>query len=211
MGKAIHATWDQDSYRFYANDAAPNSATPNGATNGTPSDIAFDTPFLVRFLVQETAGTNQLPQPIFYLQFNVNGGTYNSMALSTYGVRMAASSHFADGDSIAALLSAGTYKSGQAYETDYIGNALGASNGSDEYEVAWCVEFNSAATSLIVAVGDTIGFRLLIQDGDLNVTGGGIPFITNGGTYTNSPTITVASAAKSLLFRPNPLQHLLVR
>lgn len=193
MGKAINATWDQDSYRFRNDDGSETTATWMAAANTTPADIPLDTIFRLRFLVQETAGSNQAETPTFTWQFRVNTGSgfgswTNPQASGTAAVRPD-SPNYVEPVATTKQLGAGTFRDGDLIDTGGVTGLLAATAGNDEYEIEIAISFNSALAS----AGDIFEFRLLVSTGSF----------TTLNTYTRTPSVTVASGPALQTVTPN--------
>lgn len=182
-GMPITATWDQDSFRFYLDDAAAGSATAIAAVNTSPTNLTITSAVRVRFLIQETAGSNSSETPNFKLQYRINtGGGFGSWAdigTGSPGMTSALTIEYADGDNASQLIGAGTFRAGKLKEASSATGALTATAGSDEYEVEWCVASTSGATD-----GDIVELRVVVDDGD------GSGFIACD-TITNTPSFTL--------------------
>lgn len=200
-GMPINATWDQDSFRVYQGLYSPQetweniTANPAAAVNTNPTKIDPRAWFVIGFLVQETAGSNQAENPTFFIEYRLDtGGGFGSWTAlpssSTAPVRAALAIEASA--LTASILGAGTFRDGDT-NNDTTPPLMLATNGSDEYELLQGFEFPYGTATTPLAEGDVIEFRLLVNDGNLNTTAGGDPFTTNGGTYTNTPSITVAS------------------
>ena len=76
MGGKVTALWDQDSFAWYT-DAGGEGTNQIGSTNSNPSTLVTGTQYRLRYLIQETAGSNQVETPVFELEYRVDpaGGT----------------------------------------------------------------------------------------------------------------------------------------
>lgn len=189
-GMPINATWDQDSFRFRNDDGNETAATWMAAANTTPADIALDTNFRLRFLVQETAGSNQSETPSFLLQYRADQGSgfgsWTDINPSNL-VRNTLSIHFSSSVAATQQIGSGTLTGGQLVEGLATSGGVNATVGSDEYELEFTCDCSSANGA---TEGDIYEFRLLVQDGIQNTSM--TAFDVNGGSYTRYPSVTVA-------------------
>ena len=163
--------FDQDSFRARYDDGSEAAATWQAAAN-TNWTQAVDYNFRVRFVVQETAGSAAADKT-FQLEYKLNTGSWTDVTGASSAVRAKASPNVADGADTTQQVGSGSFVTPNAGFDEANGQAGGASldfSGSDEVEVAYCVQIRSAD----VTHNDTIQLRVK----GLN-------------TYTNTPTITV--------------------
>lgn len=203
MGMAITAVWDQDSFRFRNDDGSETTATWMAAANTTPADIPLDTNFRLRFLIQETAGSNQSENPTWTIQYRVNSGggfgAWTDCHRGPGGTTLATgayTSQWAGAIAATQQLGSGTFNSGGSTaleastpETGTYSVADGGfgTAGNDEYELEFVLSFSSTNGA---AAGDIYEFRIIASLGTF-------------GTYTNTPSVTVSSGTATQTITPN--------
>ncbi|MDH3673652.1 MAG: hypothetical protein OES46_21260, partial [Gammaproteobacteria bacterium] len=182
--------WDQDSYRFRDDDGNETGATWLAAANTTPPDIALDTNFRLRFLIQNTkAFTGGPATHDFRIEYRVNtGGGFGSwtnpdgQGNSIKPVKASLSNEFTDGSNTTQQLGSGTFTGGEMEESSYFMDGITKTVGNDEFELEFCLAFNSSATTPASA-GDIFEFRIRYFDGG----------VQDLGSYTNTPSVTAAA------------------
>ena len=169
--------YDQDSFAFY-NDGTESGSTIIGSVNTNPA-LELDTTYLVRFLVQETAGGTGNNTSIQF-EYNLNGAGWNNVTGTSSVIRATDSANLTDGGNTTQRIGAGTYLTTNGGIDDVDGLAGGANldfAGNDEAEMLYAFQIRSAD----VSAGDTIQLRCTENSGTL-VT-----------TYTNTPTVTAVA------------------
>lgn len=155
----LAAEFDQIAWRFRNDDGSETTATWMEAQNVSPGDVAPTQQFRLRMEVQETAGGGANNQTIV-LQYNVNGAGWNDIGTSSSFVRLASSSHVANGTATTDQLTAGTgtFLAGIVCTTTSGTNISFA--GNEHTEVEWSVEMVLAD----IVENDEIQFRVIVQD-----------------------------------------------
>ena len=176
-------SYDQDAYAWY-NDGTESGSTIIGTANNSQT-LDADTTYLIRFVIQETAGadgTNLTAQ----LEYDVNNsGTWNNVTSTSNNVRAVASTNLTDGNDTTQRLGAGTFISPNGGVDSGDGAAGGAAldiTANNESEVLYAIQLRSAD----LANNDTIQLRVA-----------GLNSYTNTAAATanvpNNVTVTVAS------------------
>lgn len=153
-GMPITATWDQDSFRWYT-DAGGEGTNPIAATNVNPTTLAAGVQVRLRYLVQETNGSNSSETPVFELEYRVDpaGGTAFGSWLpvdsdDTYFDAVSSAS-VTDNGTTTQQIGAGTFNDGEFSYVDAAAwaptGAMAATAGNDEYECEWVLLPASAA------------------------------------------------------------------
>jgi hypothetical protein len=153
-GMPIVATWDQDSFQWYT-DAGGEGTNPIGAANSNPSTLAIGTQYRLRYLIQETAGSNSAETPVFEMEYRVDpaGGTTFGSWLpidsdDTYFTAVS-TANVTDNGTTTQQLGAGTFNDGEFSYVDAAAraptNAMAATAGNDEYECEWVLNLAAAA------------------------------------------------------------------
>lgn len=175
MGGKTNATWDQDSFQWYTD--AGGEGTNGQGVNTNPTDFEPGTDYRLRYLIQETAGSNQSETPTWRLEYRYDaaGGTsFGSWAecdSNNAEFTAVTSSPVTDGGTTTQQIGGGTFNDGEFCYVDAGGaatNAMAATNGSDEFECEWVLNVASAAD------GYNFEFRVT----------------RDGGTATDSTTAT---------------------
>ncbi|MGD8764382.1 MAG: DUF2341 domain-containing protein, partial [Desulfobacteraceae bacterium] len=165
--------FDQDSFRGRDDDGNETTATWQAGANINWTQV-MDQNFRVRFVIQET-GDGAAADQSFQLEYNHNGGGWNDVTGASSVIRAWASPNVADGADATQQVGSGTFVTPNAGFDEVDGQAGGTSldfSGSDEVEVAYCVQIRSAD----VSASDTIQLR-----------------VKGLASYTNTPTITASS------------------
>lgn len=184
--------FDQDSFAFYQ-DGTESGATQIGTTNVDPTkgDIDVDTTYLVRFLVQETAGASSSNEEL-QLQYRIDtGGGFGSWldvdnAPSSVVIPAGTGAGLTEDGDTTQRIGGGTFIStnGSQDEVDGMTATNGIDfTGSDEVEAVFAFQLVSGD----VAEDDDIELRVI-----RNAAGG-----TALDTYTNTPSITGPAQAQS--------------
>lgn len=164
--------WVQAGYRFYDDDAPPDSATPLAALNTSPATIALDKTFFIRFLVQNTGAGDQTLENL-QLRYRIDKGAgwtaWDIVSIQPWpsrAVLITASDNIANGESISQLLGSGTFRDGEAYDNarESPTGQLANTQGSDEYEVVFSLQLDSDATTTPAAVGDKVQFQMRVDE-----------------------------------------------
>lgn len=174
MGGKITATWDQDSFAWYQ-DTGGEGTNQIGSTNSNPSTLVADTQYRLRYLIQETAGSNQAETPTFRLEINNGGGAVEADSDLSY-LNTVSSANVTDGAATTQQIGGGTFNDGDFVYVDTGGSATGAmaaTAGNDEYECEWVISF---------AAGGTYTFTVTRDGG------------TALNTTTNTTTVTIPTA-----------------
>lgn len=169
-------------------DAASPTWIANENTNWTQST---NTPFRVRFLIQETAGGNPASHTV-KLQYQRNALGFNDVTASSSVVKASASaSSSADETSIATsrLTGTGTYVAGRYDSSGAVSTSVDiGSSGRTEYEFG--VQLDGAT----VNPGDTVNLKVVALSGTAI-------------TITQQPTITVRAKLTPSLFTNSSTFH----
>jgi len=117
MAKTVQATWDQDSFAWYA-DTGGEGTGQIGSTNANPTTLVTNTQYRLRYLVQETAGATTGDTPSFELYYRVDpaGGTSFGSWLpidsdDSY-FNVVTSANVTDGGSTTQQIGGGTFRGG---------------------------------------------------------------------------------------------------
>lgn len=150
-----------------------------------------DTPFRVRFAIQETAGGNPSSHTV-KLQYQRNGGSFNDVTTSSFNV-LAVSSASASADeaaiTVSRLTGTGTFANGVYDETGATSTSVDmAANGRTEYEFGVFIDSSG------VSPGDTIVLKVVALSGTAI-------------TISQQPTITVKWALQPSLFTNSTTFH----
>jgi len=191
-GMPINAVWNQQSFRWRNDDGSETSATWIAAANAQQNFKVWDTP-RIRFLIQETAGSNQSETPRFGLEYRINrvgsGGftawdttENNSVSFNIVPISHPGSSNYTNRAAATQQLGSGTFNDGEIMSSSNSTTTTGlsATNGNDEYEVEFKIEFRDNGFDGGVQPGDVIELRIAV----------GSP-TTALGSYTNTPSITI--------------------
>lgn len=177
----VNPSLEQNSFRGRNDDGSESAATWK-ATANTDWTQAVDENFRIRFLVQETAGGSENNVNL-QLQYNHNGGGWNSVNASSSVVQSSLSGNFAEDDNTTQQIGSGTFISPNSGMDEDEGLAGESSDidfaGNDEVEVEYCCQILSGD------VADTDTVQLRVVRGDLTVLE----------TYTNTPTVTVSESS----------------
>ena len=197
--------YDQDAYAWY-NDGTESGSTIIGTANNSQT-LDADTTYLIRFVIQETAGadgSNLTAQ----LEYDVNNsGTWNNVTSTSNNVRAVASTNLTDGNDTTQRLGAGTFIS----PNGGIDSGDGAAGGSalditanNESEVLYAIQLRSAD----LANNDTIQLRVAglnsytntanatasVPDNKVVTLNADALVITEPGLSVNAEVITTPSA-----------------
>lgn len=189
MGAPVNPIWNQQSYAFY-NDGTESASTIIGAANASQS-LDTDTTYQLRFLVQETNGSNQGDDLTVRLQYRLNAGTWTSVS-STTPIQYTAAGTITDGGATTQRIGAGTFVAGRVYEAANDAAVLYTEGGNDESEGLFGLTIDGAQ----VANNDTIELQLVQGDG------------TAFDIYTNTATLTVVKAAGTDAILANDVESL---
>jgi hypothetical protein len=153
MGGKTTALWDQDSFAWYA-DTGGEGTGQIGSTNSNPSTLVTGTQYRLRYLIQETAGSNQVETPVFELEYRVDpaGGTSFGSWLpidsdDSYFTAVS-SANVTDGASTTQQIGT-AFNDGEFSYVDATAraptNTMAATAGNDEYECEWVLNFATAS------------------------------------------------------------------
>lgn len=192
----VTATWDQDSFRFYDDDGGAETSTALAALN-TNVAIGLDTPFQLRFLIQETNGSIAGEQLYIELRYDIDtgsgySGTWTQIATSGFNddpVTGYDTLNLTEGQAAAQRIGSGTFTDGiiiDASRNNFSMGALSATVGNDEFEVHFGLILDSGSSNP-ASNGDKIKLRLYYSYD----TAGDQLF----DTYTNIPEITVGASS----------------
>lgn len=160
----------QTSFRGRNDDGNETAATWKAAINTNWNQLVT-TNFRVRFLITHEGG---LATPAFQLEYNKNGGGWNSVTTSSANIIALGSANLTNGEATTQQMGAGTFVAGECSEDGLTAGI--ALTLAVETEVEYVVQVVDADTS----DGDDI---------ELRVTNGGVAL----DAYINSPTITVGA------------------
>ena len=151
---------DQDSYAFYSDGTESGSVIIGSANNSiivgdeVGTDKPFDTPILIRFLIQEYGG--KAGSSAFRLQASKNSGAYAALS-AVSGVTAVDSVNLTPGDDCTQRIGAGTFVSNNNGVGDNTDSGTAAFGVSEESECLFTFEIDEA----LVADGDTFEFRVV--------------------------------------------------
>lgn len=183
MGGKVAASWDQLTFLFRNDDGTAATATAK-ETAGSDTTATHSDKFRIRFVIQETAGSNQAETPNWGLQFAYNGGGYGAIAASGGELNWADSSNLTNGTVAdnTQRVGSGTFNSGCTVDNAGTSGAQAATAGNDEYEVEFTIQIASSGLSN----GDTIDLRVYQNGGALT-------------SYTDTARITLTGIADALI------------
>lgn len=170
-GGPVAASWQQSDYRFYDDDGTDATSTATAAIN-TAISLGLDTTKHIRFVIKETAGSNQGEQPFFELCYRINtGGGFGAWtrigtdSVNDDPVKAQPSTNITNDTHITQRLGSGTFRDGVEldnvrYNSSVGGGTLTATQGNDEYEMLYAIELPSDTSGTPAASGDQIELRL---------------------------------------------------
>ncbi len=184
-GPWTFATWDQDSFRVRNDDGTDETdATWKAAVNISLVEVATDTNFRVRFLVQETGGGDSGKDLQLQLQRSVNGGSWINVTAASSFVRIFNSTKLTAGGDTTQQVGGGTFLTDNNWVDDDDGlTGQCVFSGSDEAEAEFCLQLIDAS----VFPGDIVGLRVVDADGDAALD-----------AYTNELEVVAAMAFSAL-------------
>lgn len=167
MGAHINPVWEQDSAQGF-NDGTESASTSKAAVNtGWTQDV--DALFLYRILIQETAGTNQLPTFAVRLQARRNGGSWFQVTTSSTIVKIVDSGNLTHGGDTTQRIGVdvdyvdnNNWVADTSGDTNTTTDTWGSGDGgvTEECEALWAVQIVSGD----VNDEDTIEFQAVQTD-----------------------------------------------
>jgi len=186
MGGKTAAVWNQQAFRFRNDDGSESAATWSAVAGSPAPALPLDTAFRLRFLLQETAGSNQSETPTWVIQYRVStdGATFGSWTnVGTSTPVIYAASAYALNVAATQQLGSGTFRDGDAVESTGTTPAEAATAGNDEYEAEYTLSFSSTNGA---NVGDIYEFRIVL-------TGG-----TTLNSYTSTPQVIAGDSSSGI-------------
>lgn len=191
------AVLEQSSYRVRTGDTVVLNANTDwaAAENNNPATTDVEAEFRIRFEVTVSVSSFT---GAFKLQYNWDGGGYvdvlapgvNPPASAVTPVSFAPSSQYNDGAATTDVLTteAGTFVAGTGEESNNTGSVTLAVGEHTEFEFCLVIrktfgEDDTGGDHGFTTIAETVLFRIVESDG------------TAFGTYTNTPTITIAHPA----------------
>jgi len=192
--KTVNASWDQDSFAWYA-DTGGEGTGQIGSTNANPTTLYTDAQHRLRYLIQETAGATTGDTPIFRLEYRVdpaggtNFGAWTPADSDDTYFTAVTSANVTDGAGTSQQIGGGTFRDGDFVYVDGGGSdtgAMAATQGNDEYECEWVIAWNDAS-----ARDATFEFQVTIQGSALD-------------TYTNTTRVTPVRLPQTITSSGSP-------
>lgn len=184
---AVHppaAVFDQDSFRIRNDDGTDETDATWKAAANVDADVATDTTFRQRFVVQETAGNSDGAPVSLQIQYRKNLGTWTNVTASSSNVKAVDSTKLTHGADTTQQVGGGTFLTNNNWveDVDGVTDDSAAFAGSDEAEVEFALQIVDAD----VTDGDQIELRVVKAGGTVLAT------------YTNTPELTIPIAFTAL-------------